>query len=273
LTDTTRFVTDGRASALFWYHLTAMTAVRLQKLIAAAGVCSRRAAEDLIRAGRVRVDDRVAELGSSADPKTQKITLDGKPLKLPADHGYIALHKPRGVVVTLRDEKGRDDLVRLLAGYPRRVFPVGRLDRRSEGLLLLTDDGDLAARLLHPRHHVLKRYQVSVRGSVKNADLKKLAEGVELEDGVTLPAGVELIERGAEKSRFAVELYEGRNRQIRRMCEKLGYQVLRLVRTHFGTLELGKLAPGAWRELTKGEVRRLREEVRGAEKRLKRDGG
>jgi pseudouridine synthase len=236
-------------------------------------VCSRRAAEELIRAGRVRVDGRVASLGSSADSETQKITLDGKPLKFPAEHGYLALYKPRGVVVTLADEKGRDDLVKLLTGYPRRVFPVGRLDRRSEGLLLLTDDGDLAARLLHPRHHVLKRYQVTVRGPVKNADLKALAEGVQLEDGVTLPAGVELLDRGADKSHFAVELYEGRNRQIRRMCEKLGYQVLRLVRTHFGTLELGKLAPGGWRELTAGEVRRLREEVRGAERRMMREGG
>ncbi|OGD74659.1 MAG: hypothetical protein A2Y64_08545 [Candidatus Coatesbacteria bacterium RBG_13_66_14] len=249
-----------------------MAAVRLQKLIASAGVCSRRAAEELIRAGRVQVDGRVATLGSSADPETQKVPLDGKPLKLPAEHGYIALYKPRGVVVTLADEKGRDGLVKLLAGYPRRVFPVGRLDRRSEGLLLLTDDGDLAARLLHPRHHVLKRYQVSVRGPVRNADLKALAEGVELEDGVTLPAGVEILERGAEKSRFAMELYEGRNRQIRRMCEKLGYEVLRLVRTRFGTLELAGLAPGAWRELTRGEVKRLREEVRGAEKRMRREG-
>jgi len=250
-----------------------MTAVRLQKLIAAAGVCSRRAAEDLIRAGRVSVDGQVAELGSCADPEVQKITLDGKPLKLPADHSYIALYKPRGVVVTLADEKGRDGFSKLIERCPRRVFPVGRLDRRSEGLLLLTDDGDLAARLLHPRHHVLKRYQVTVRGPVRNADLKALAEGVELEDGPTLPAGVELLERGADRSRFAVELYEGRNRQIRRMCEKLGYRVVRLVRTRFGTLELGKLAPGAWRELTKVEVRRLREEVRGAVRRLKRDGG
>jgi len=249
-----------------------MPAVRLQKLIAAAGVCSRRAAEDIIRAGRVRVDGRVATLGSSADPETQKITLDGRPLKFPTQHGYLALYKPRGVVVTLADEKGRDDLVKLLAGCPRRVFPVGRLDRRSEGLLLLTDDGELAARLLHPRRHVLKRYQVTVRGSVKNADLKSLAGGVQLEDGLTLPAGVELLDRGSDKSRFAVELYEGRNRQIRRMCEKLGYELLRLVRTRFGTLELGKLAPGEWRELTAGEVRRLREEVRGAEKRVKRGG-
>jgi 23S rRNA pseudouridine2605 synthase len=249
-----------------------MAAVRLQKLVAAAGVCSRRAAEELIRAGRVRVDGRVAELGSCADPETQTVTLDGRPLEFPAEHRYLALYKPRGVVVTLRDERGRDEFSRLIEGCPGRVFPVGRLDRKSEGLLLLTDDGDLAARLLHPRHHVLKRYLVTVRGPVKNADLETLAKGVALEDGVTLPAGVELLERGKEKSRFAVELYEGRNRQIRRMCEKLGYRVLRLVRVRFGTLELGGLAPGAWRELSKGEVRRLREEVRGAERRLRREG-
>jgi 23S rRNA pseudouridine2605 synthase len=250
-----------------------MVKVRLQKLIAAAGVCGRRAAEGLIRAGRVRVDGRVAELGSSADPETETVTLDGKVLEIPAEHRYLALYKPRGVVVTLRDEKGRDEFSKLIEDYPRRVFPVGRLDRRSEGLLLLTDDGDLAARLLHPRYHVLKRYLVTVRGPVKSADLKALAGGVELEDGVTLPAGVELLERGKERSRFAVELYEGRNRQIRRMCERLGYEVLRLVRTRFGTLELGKLAPGQWRELKPGELKRLREEVRGAERRLKRDGG
>jgi 23S rRNA pseudouridine2605 synthase len=250
-----------------------MAASRLQKLIAAAGVCSRRAAEELIRAGRVRVDGRVAELGASADPEVQKVTLDGKPLEFPAEHGYFALYKPRGVVVTLADERGRDAFSRLIADCPRRVFPVGRLDRRSEGLLLLTDDGELAARLLHPRRHVLKRYQVTVRGAVKNVDLKSLAAGVELEDGVTLPAGVELLDRGADKSRFAVELYEGRNRQIRRMCEKLGYEVLRLLRTRFGTLELGKLAPGEWRELKPGEVKSLRDEVRGAERRSRREGG
>ncbi|HDR06393.1 MAG TPA: rRNA pseudouridine synthase [Candidatus Coatesbacteria bacterium] len=250
-----------------------MALVRLQKLLSAAGVCSRRAAEELIRAGRVRVDGRVASLGSSADPESQEITLDGRPVKIPAQHRYLALYKPRGVVVTLSDERGRDDLAALLSGFPHRVFPVGRLDRKSEGLLLLTDDGELAARLLHPRHHVLKRYLVTVRGAVRNADLRALAEGVELEDGPTLPAGVELVERGADRSRFAVELYEGRNRQIRRMCEKLGYEVLRLVRTRFGTLELGSLAPGAWRELAPGEVRRLREEVRGAERKLRRDEG
>lgn len=249
-----------------------MSKVRLQKLIAAAGVCSRRAAEELIRAGRVRVDGRVATVGDSADPEKETVTLDGRPVVVPKDHRYLALYKPRGVVVTLKDEKGRNDLARLLKKYPRRVFPVGRLDRRSEGLLLLTDDGDLAARLLHPRYHVVRRYLVTVRGAVRNADLEKLAEGVELEDGVTLPAGVELIERGAGRSRFAVELYEGRNRQIRRMCERLGYEVMRLVRTRLGTLELGKLAPGQWRELSKSEIGRLRKEIRGAVRSLRREG-
>lgn len=247
-----------------------MGAERLQKLIAAAGVCSRRAAEELIRDGRVQVDGRTAGLGDSADPARQRVTLDGRPLQPPQEHHYLLYYKPRGVIVSLSDEKGREDLQSLLRHYPHRVFPVGRLDRKSEGLLLLTDDGDFAARLTHPRYHVLKRYLVTAGGWVTNTHLQQLAGGVELDDGLTLPAGVELEERSTEKTRFFIELYEGRNRQIRRMCEALGYSVLRLVRDRIGTLGLGKLMPGEWRELRPGEVARLREELRGATRSLRR---
>lgn len=247
-----------------------MAEERLQKIIARAGVCSRRAAEELIRAGRISVDGEPATIGDKADAERQRIEVDGRPLELPEDHHYLVLYKPRGVITSLDDEKGRRDVGDLLRGYPRRVFPVGRLDRDSEGLLLLTDDGGLAAKLLHPRYHVVKRYLVSVRGPLRNAGLKKLAEGVELEDGRTLPAGVRLLERTAAVTRFYIDLYEGRNRQIRRMCESLGYRVSRLKRIKFGTLELGDLQPGRWRRLRPGEVQRLREEIRGARRGLRR---
>jgi len=243
---------------------------RLQKLIARAGVCSRRAAEKLIEAGRVSVDGVPASLGDKADPETQTVELDGKPLELPEDYHYLVFYKPRGIITSLEDEKGRRDIGDLLKSYPRRVFPVGRLDRDSEGLLLLTDDGTLAARLLHPRYHVIKRYLVTTRGRVTNKHLRELAAGVELEDGRTLPAGVKLLERAGDKTRFYIDLYEGRNRQIRRMCEHLGYRVLRLKRIKFGTLELKDLEPGRWRRLSPGEVKRLREELRGAGKGLRR---
>ncbi len=243
---------------------------RLQKLIARAGICSRRAAEELIRTGKVKVDGRLAKIGQSADPVRQRITVDGKPLKVPKKFHYLLLYKPRGVITTLHDEKGRPDLRSLLKDFPHRVFPVGRLDRRSEGLLLLTDNGNLTAKLLHPRYHVVRRYRVTVQGMISAAALSKLAEGVELEDGITLPAGVKLVERTRERSRFLIDLFEGRNRQIRRMCEQLGYEVIRLIREKFGIIEIGNLTPGKWRKLRDGEVEQLRNELRGATRSLSR---
>ena len=231
-------------------------ALRLQKLLSERGVASRRKAEELILAGRVSVNGRVAALGDSADPELDTVLVDGRSLPGKTAPVYILLHKPRGFVTTLSDEKGRRDVTQLVADCGTRVYPVGRLDMDSEGLLLLTNDGEFANRLTHPSHEVDKVYRVLVTGCSEEA-LEKLSRPVTL-DGYTIKKpGVRLI-RAGEKSEVEVIIHEGRNRQVRRMCAMAGMEVLRLKRIREGTLSLGSLPCGKWRHLTAEELDRLK---------------
>ncbi len=231
---------------------------RLQKVLAAAGVASRRAAEDLIRAGRVTVNGAIATLGESADADRDVIAVDGEPIQR-APLEYWMVHKPRGVLTTVSDPQGRSTVVDLVQESTARLFPVGRLDLLSEGLVLLTNDGPLAHSLLHPSFGAEREYRVTVRGSVDRSMLRRISEGVEIEDGLTAPARVGAVRFDSETrtTRFALTLVEGRKRQIRRMMRALGHPVVRLVRVRMGPLELGRLAPGKARPLRARERRNL----------------
>lgn len=235
-------------------HSAKHTPERLQKYLSECGVASRRKAEELIVAGRVQVNGRPAAIGQSIARGKDKILLDGKPVRAPHARLYLALNKPRGYVTTLHDELGRKCVTELLRGVPVRVYPVGRLDRDSEGLLLFTDDGEFANFMMHPRHHVAKVYHVSVRPGVTEAQQRRMAEGIELDGRPTAPAEVRLLNGDATRSTLEVTIYEGRNRQVRRMCEALGLEVARLARVGVGNLRLGSLRPGEWRELAPAEV-------------------
>lgn len=230
---------------------------RLQKLLSAAGVCSRRTAESYITAGRVSVNGAPAELGQRADPDRDDIRVDGRPLSPKAELVYLMLNKPRGYVTTLSDEKGRRTVADLTADCGARVWPVGRLDLDSEGLLLMTNDGDLTRRLLHPSGEVEKTYHVTVWGAVAGA-AERLSAIRDLEGEPIRPAGVALLRRTGETAELAVTIHEGKNRQIRRMCAACGLTVKRLRRVREHTLELGELPVGTWRYLTAAEVAALR---------------
>ncbi len=226
---------------------------RLQKILSARGIASRRAAEKIIEAGRVTVNGAVALLGASADPETDEILLDGKPLPTGGDYVYIMLHKPRGYVTTLSDEKGRKTAAQLVADCGMRVYPVGRLDMDSEGLLLFTNDGDFANTLMHPRHEIEKSYLTWV-ADYSEAALAALKKPITL-DGYTIRAPkVRMVKPGL----LEITIHEGRNRQVRRMCEAAGMQVTRLKRVREGMLRLGDLPLGKWRYLTADEITELR---------------
>ncbi|NLE75388.1 MAG: rRNA pseudouridine synthase [Chloroflexi bacterium] len=242
---------------------------RLQKILAQAGVASRRKSEELILAGRVAVDGQVVkEMGVKLDPRQHEITVDGTPLGGPTRKLYIMLHKPRGVLSTTDDPHGRRDLQGLVPSS-ERLFPVGRLDADSEGLVLLTNDGEMANRLMHPRYGHWRKYLVWVQGRPSESDLERLRQGVELEDGRTVPARLKLLTEvpkdvaqilgmpGPKDCLLEVQLREGRKRQVRRMLELLGFPVVRLIRVAMGPLTLGTLPPGAYRSLWPGEVRSL----------------
>lgn len=231
---------------------------RLQKLLSAAGVCSRRTAESYITAGRVSVNGAPAELGQRADPDRDDIRVDGRPLSPKAEPVYLMLNKPRGYVTTLSDERGRRTVADLTADCGARVWPVGRLDLDSEGLLVMTNDGDLTRRLLHPSGEVEKTYHVTVRGPVAGA-AERLAAIRDLEGEPIRPAGVVVLRRAGGTAELAVTIHEGKNRQIRRMCAACGLTVRRLRRVREHTLELGELPPGRWRYLTAAEIAALRE--------------
>lgn len=234
---------------------------RLQKILSARGICSRRKAEELINAGRVSVNGSVAKLGDGADPDTDEILLDGKPLPSQSGYVYILLNKPRGYVTTLSDEKGRPNAAQLVADCGSRVYPVGRLDMDSEGLLLFTNDGEFANRLMHPKHEIDKTYRVTVR-MFSEEGLEKLREPVTL-DGYTIrKPDVTMLRRYEDsgKALLEVTIHEGRNRQVRRMCDLAGMQVTRLVRISEGKLKLGNLPSGTWRHLTCDEVAMLKKE-------------
>ena len=231
---------------------------RLQKVLARVGIGSRRVCEDLIAEGRVTVDGEVAVLGRRVDVETALIELDGAPIGVRPDLVHYLLNKPAGMVTTADDPQGRPTVVGLVPAEPR-VFPVGRLDVDTEGLLLLTNDGELAHRLTHPSFGVEKEYVVELEGSPSRAALRRLREGVELDDGTTAPARAALL----EPSVVRLTVHEGRNRQVRRMCDAVGHPVVRLIRTRIGPLADRSLAPGAWRELTGDEVRSLQRAVAG----------
>jgi pseudouridine synthase len=231
---------------------------RLQRTLARAGIGSRRAAEQLIVEGRVRVNQRVAELGDRVDPKRDHITVDGVPIPADPELRYFALHKPVGVTTTLRDPHAERSLAELLPEGPR-VVPVGRLDRDSEGLLLLTNDGDLAHRLQHPRFGVEKEYLVEVEGDLSKPAVSTLTRGVELEDGVARAVRTGPVQRSRGRSSLSVVMAEGRKREVRRMLEAVGYPVTRLVRVRFGPVRLGRLPAGKHRPLSPEEVMALYE--------------
>jgi 23S rRNA pseudouridine2605 synthase len=229
---------------------------RLQKVLARAGLGSRRACEELIADGRVRVNGAVVDLGARADPEHDRIEVDGVPLGVRSGLVHYLLNKPRGVVTTASDPQGRPTVVELVPAEPR-VFPVGRLDVDTEGLLLLTNDGDLAHRVMHPSHGVEKEYLAEVEGTPSRGALRRLRDGVELDDGMTAPAKVGLLGDAQGDGVLRLTIHEGRKRQIRRMCEAVGHPVRRLVRVRIGPLSDGRLKPGEWRSLTQAEVRDL----------------
>jgi 23S rRNA pseudouridine2605 synthase len=229
---------------------------RLQKVLARAGFGSRRAAEVLISDGRVTVDGTVARLGQRIDPERSHVEVDGVPVTVRDGVVYYLLNKPRRVVTTARDPKGRTTAVDLVPAEPR-VFPVGRLDYDTEGLLLLTNDGELAQLVTHPRHGVPKTYLVEVTGAPSRAAVRSLREGVVLDDGTTAPARVRGVQQQSGNAALEIVVHEGRNRLVRRMCEAVGHPVLRLVRTRVGPIADPRLAPGAWRALRPREVRAL----------------
>jgi 23S rRNA pseudouridine2605 synthase len=231
---------------------------RLQKILARAGLGSRRTCEELIRQGRVTVDGQTAQLGQKADPERERIIVDGKPIQLEHHHIYIALHKPAGVVCTTRDPQGRPTVVDLVPARPGvRLWPVGRLDLNSEGLILLTNDGELAHRLTHPRYEHTKEYEVCVEGHPDGVTLERWREGVLLDGRRTAPAQVELLPRKGNRTWLQVVLREGRKREIRRVAALLGYPVHRLIRVRIGPVRLGDLKPGEWRYLTRQELEQI----------------
>ena len=230
---------------------------RLQKILSARGVASRRKAEEMIQSGLVTVNGCTAAIGDTADPETDEIRIGGKPLPQQQQYIYILLNKPRGYVTTLSDEKGRPNTAQLVADCGTRVYPVGRLDMDSEGLLLFTNDGAFANSLMHPKQEVQKTYETWVTGYHPGAEIQ-LSKSITL-DGYTIrPPRVKLLRAEGQKAKFLVTIHEGRNRQVRRMCEAAGMHCTRLRRIREGSLSLGDLPPGKWRHLTPEEVALLK---------------
>ncbi len=231
--------------------------IRLQKFLSQAGVVSRRGAEEMIAAGRVKVNGRRAEIGDKVDPIRDKVVVAGKRVLNTSKKMYIMLNKPRGYVTTMSDEQGRKCVAELVADAPERLFPVGRLDRDSEGLLLMTNDGDFANALTHPSRHVNKSYRVTVRENVTADMIDTLSTGVDLDGRKTLPADVHIIDKGENRTVLQFVITEGRNRQIRRMCEFVGLTVIRLKRVEIAGVKLGMLPVGKWRDLNEKEMKHL----------------
>lgn len=227
---------------------------RLQKIISAAGLCSRRTAEEWIAQGRVSVNGTKAQIGQTADPETDLILVDGERLPKKKSNTYVMLNKPKGYVTTMRDEQGRPTVAELVRLPGKRLYPVGRLDMYSEGLLLMTDDGETANRLMHPSHRIEKTYIVDVVGEDLRAAVVQLRREMDIDGYKVRAIDVQLIRQGGGRGQISVTIGEGRNRQVRRMCEQCGLKLQRLVRISEGTLKLGELPTGKWRYLTDEEI-------------------
>ena len=234
-----------------------MAIVRLQKLLSERGVASRRKAEELIAAGHVKVNGHVAALGDKVDDHKDIVHVRGRRIAEKQEPVYIALHKPRGFITTLQDEQGRKCVQELVENVGVHVFPIGRLDRESEGLLLLTNDGDFANAVMHPSTHIPKYYRVTLRSAMSDEQKLRFEEGILLDGRKTAPAEVHIVSNAPDRCVAEITLYEGRNRQIRRMCEELGLEVIRLRRNAVGSVKLGMQPVGSWRYLTPAEVRGL----------------
>jgi pseudouridine synthase len=229
--------------------------IRLQKFLASVGVASRRASEKIIQDGRVQVNGRIVrELGVKIDPDVDEIKVDGKACRKEPRHIYILINKPIGVVTTVKDPFGRPTVLDLIKGLKERVYPVGRLDMDTEGLLILTNDGEVTYRLTHPKHEVEKTYLAHVRGMVGRQQILMLETGVKLEDGLTAPAKVRIVKYDGDSTVLEIKIHEGKKRQVRRMCSAVGNPVIYLKRTHIGTLSLKNLKPGQWRFMTAKEI-------------------
>ncbi|MBQ4245211.1 MAG: rRNA pseudouridine synthase [Clostridia bacterium] len=235
--------------------------VRLQKFLSEAGVASRRKAEEMIENGEVKVNGRKAKVGDSVDPVHDLVTVKGKKVVREKSLRYILLHKPRGFVTTTDDELGRKCVIDLLKDIPERVYPVGRLDRNSEGALLLTNDGEFANAMMHPSRRISKTYRVTVRPPVTESMIDAFSTGIEIDGRMTAPAEARIVTKEENRVVLEIVLYEGRNREIRKMCESLGLEVARLKRTAIGSLKLGMLPQGQWRDLTEQEIDKLKNQA------------
>ena len=237
-----------------------MEPIRIQKFFTDCGVLSRRAAEEEIKAGHVLINDQVAQIGQKIDPEKDRVTFRGKPVTMETHprNIYVMLNKPRGYVTTMHDEQNRPCVTKLVEDIPARIYPVGRLDMDSEGLLLMTNDGVLAHQLTHPRHEIPKIYHVKIAGTVTQEQLKALGKPMKIDDYMIQPVDVKLISIQSDHCILRMTLFEGRNRQIRKMCQTQRLQILSLRRIAIGDLELGNLAPGQWRHLTRAQVQYLK---------------
>jgi len=231
--------------------------IRLQKFLSEAGVASRRKAEEMIRNGMVKVNGAVAQIGDSVDPKKDTVVVKGKKVRKENNLRYILLNKPRGYVTTTDDDLGRKCVLELVRDVKERIYPVGRLDRVSEGALIMTNDGAFANAMMHPSRHVPKTYRVTVRPAITDEQVDILSTGVDLDGRMTAPADIRIISKEEDRAVLEIVLYEGRNRQIRRMCEAVSLEVARLRRIAVGSVKLGMLQTGEWRDLTPAEVESL----------------
>ena len=237
-----------------------MEPIRIQKFFTDCGVLSRRAAEEEIKAGHVRINGEIAQIGQKIDPEHDRVTYQGKPVTMDTHprNVYVMLNKPRGYVTTMHDEQGRPCVTALIKDIPVRIYPIGRLDMDSEGLLLMTNDGELANKLTHPKHEIPKIYHVKIAGTVTQDQLKALSKPMNIDEYVIQPVEVKLISIQQDHCVLRMTLYEGRNRQIRKMCQSQKLSILTLRRIAIGDLELGNLAPGQWRYLTQSQVQYLK---------------
>lgn len=238
------------------------TKIRLQKFMAEAGIASRRKCEEYINQGRVYVNGKMAAIGTVIDPVFDLVEMDGKRVTVDEKKAVILFNKPRGVISSAADPKGRETVMDYFKNYPLRLYNVGRLDYDSEGLIIMTNDGDIAYKMMHPKFVVEKTYFVICENSLSDDDIKTLTEGVELDDGMTSPSVVEEVRKTRTgKTSFFITIHEGRNRQVRRMMEKIGHEVLQLRRVRIGNLKLGSLEEGQWRELSEKEIDELRKSL------------